>query len=84
MLTSNPNLREWFNIKMQPVGIVAIIGDDIAVSRNQIKIYRALCELDINPIGISQGSDARNVSIILPKKVVKSAANAINEVFIQK
>ncbi|TFG21285.1 MAG: aspartate kinase [Promethearchaeota archaeon] len=81
ILKSNPNFEEWFKIKMELVGVVAIIGRDIANSKNQMKIYQALSKMGINPIAVAQASDALNISIVVPKNDVKPAANAINEVF---
>jgi len=81
ILKSNPKFDEWFKIKMELVGIVAIIGKDIAISKNQIKIYQALNNVGINPIAVAQASDALNISIIVQKDEVAKAANAINEAF---
>ncbi len=83
ILKSNPNFEEWFKIKMELVGIVAIIGKDIANSKNQMKIYQALSKLEINPIAVAQASDALNISIVVRLNDVKPAANAINEIFIK-
>ncbi|MBN2156886.1 MAG: aspartate kinase [Candidatus Lokiarchaeota archaeon] len=81
ILKSNPKFEEWFKIKMELVGIIAIIGKDIATSKNQTKIYHALSKVGINPIAVAQASDALNISIIISKNAIKTAANAINEAF---
>jgi aspartokinase len=81
ILKSNPNFEEWFKIKMELVGIVAIIGEDIANSKNQSKIYNALSKVKINPIAVAQASDALNISLIISSSDVKNATNAIHEAF---
>jgi aspartate kinase len=73
--------KDWFSIRQDPVGIIAVIGCQIHASANKSKIFNALSKIQLDAIAIAQASDGLNLSIIVPCDRVKDAANAINEEF---
>lgn len=72
---------EWFQIQLEPVGIIAVIGCQIHDAINKAKIFTALGKLKLEVKGIAQSSDGMNVSIIVASHKIKDAVNAINEEF---
>ncbi|WP_371806299.1 aspartate kinase [Candidatus Lokiarchaeum ossiferum] len=82
LLTTSKDLPiKWMDVKKDDIGIIAVVGEHIHKSSNKCRIFRALSEIDLDAISISQCSNGLNISIIVPIKRVQEAANAINNEF---
>ena len=71
------------DVKMEDVGIIAVVGEHIHKSSIKCRIFRALSEINLDTISISQCSNGLNISIVVPIDKVQDAANAINNEFAQ-
>jgi aspartate kinase len=80
LLTSDKNLpSEWISVSHQPIGIIAIIGNDLFLPESIIKISESFAHLGISPLSIAQNYKGMNLSITLPESSLKQAVNLLND-----
>ncbi|MHA1720555.1 MAG: ACT domain-containing protein, partial [Promethearchaeota archaeon] len=83
LLTTDESLpSEWISISHQPVGIIAIIGNDIFRPESILRISKSIAQLDISPISIAQNDNGMNLSIALPETYLEQIVNLINDSFV--
>ncbi|MHA1562897.1 MAG: hypothetical protein ACTSPA_12320, partial [Promethearchaeota archaeon] len=83
LLTTDKNLpSEWISISHQPVGIIAIIGNDTFLPESINNICTSLAQLGISPISIAQNYKGMNLSIALPESSLQRTVNLINDSFV--
>ena len=83
LLTTDKNLpSEWISISHQPVGIIAIIGNDTFLPESINNICTSLAQLGISPISIAQNDKGMNLSIALPESSLQETVNLINDSFV--
>lgn len=81
LLKKDQILHKWFRFEYLSVGVVAVIGDNVNCAHHLVNIYKELARFRINPLVISQGSDHRNLTLVVSKEQLKLTANALNELF---
>ena len=83
LLTTDKKLpSEWISISHQPVGIIAIIGNDTFLPESIINICSSLAQLGISPISIAQNNKGMNLSIAIPESSLQETVNLINDSFV--
>ena len=83
LLTTDESLpSEWISISHQPVGIIAIIGNDIFRPESILRISKSIAQLDISPISIAQNDNGMNLSIALHETYLEQIVNLINDSFV--
>jgi aspartate kinase len=81
ILKNHPQLQDWFNVEMQEVAILAVIGDQVHKSKNKSRVFSALAKINLEAMAVAQSSDGLNISIVVPHGRIQEASNAINEEF---
>ena len=71
----------WFTFEKSLVGMIAVIGTDINLSKNKILIFQALEKVGVHALAVAQSSDGINLSLVVPSEKTQIVANAINEEF---
>jgi len=80
LLKEDTFFSKWFQISVEDVGLIAIIGEGFNQPGILGRVFSALTNIQI--LAISQASGGINISILVPKKDLTAAILAIHEEFI--
>ena len=72
---------KWFKFEKLPVGMIAVVGTKINLSKNKILVFQALEKIGVHAIAVAQSSDGINLSLVVPSAKTQMVVNAINEEF---
>ncbi|MHA1409567.1 MAG: aspartate kinase [Candidatus Odinarchaeia archaeon] len=74
---------QWLNVNViNNVSLIAVVGSGMLKTPGiAARIFNALAEKNINIIAIAQGSSEMNISIVIDKKDLKPALQAIHDEF---
>ncbi|MHC1590518.1 MAG: aspartate kinase, partial [Candidatus Helarchaeales archaeon] len=80
ILQEDKFFSKWFQISVEDVGLIAIIGEGFNRPGILGRIFSALTSTQI--LAVSQASGGINISILVPKEQLKDAILSIHEEFI--
>lgn len=80
-LTTDEYFDHWFEVSLDHVAILGIIGKRVKDSQTKARVYRALADHDVNIIAMAQASDGLNVSLVVKRADLKVAVRAIHDEF---
>ena len=72
---------KWFKFEKLRVGMIAVVGTKIKLSKNKILVFQALDKIGIHAISVAQSSDGINLTLLVPSEKTQIVINAINEEF---
>lgn len=81
LLTEGEMFKDFFDIKMEYVGIIAVIGERVLGIKTKARIFTALSEQDIEVKAMSQSSEGLNISIVIDKENVIKSVNTLHKEF---
>ena len=81
LIKENDFFKNFFDIKIEYVGILAVIGLQILDTKIKARIFNALSSNDINVKSISQSSEGLNISLVINKEDIEKAVNCLHEEF---
>jgi aspartate kinase len=73
---------KWFTVNVKDVGMMAIIGLNLANVLITSRIFNALSKREIPIYALAQGSNGLNISILIPPDKLVDAVNLIHSEFI--
>ena len=74
--------KKWFDISIQEVGMIAIIGLNLENPHIISRIFSALSEKNIQILALAQGSNGLNISILIPLETIEEAVRLVHNEFI--
>ena len=81
LITENNFFKNFFEIKIEYVGIIAVIGLQVLDTKIKARIFNALSSGNINVKSISQSSEGLNISMVIDKYDIEKAVNTLHEEF---
>jgi len=81
LITENNFFKNFFDIKIEYVGIIAVIGLQVLDTKIKARIFSALSSENINVKSISQSSEGLNISMVINKHDIEKAVNTLHEEF---
>lgn len=81
LITENNFFKNFFDIKIEYVGIIAVIGLQVLDTKIKARIFNALSSGNINVKSISQSSEGLNISMVIDKHDIEKAVNTLHEEF---
>ncbi len=81
LIKENDFFKNFFDIKIEYVGILAVIGLQVLDTKIKARIFNALSSNDINVKSISQSSEGLNISLVISKEDIEKAVNTLHEEF---
>ncbi len=75
--------RRWIKINaMNDVSLIAVVGAGMLNTPGiAARVFKALAEKNINIIAIAQGSSEMNISMVIPRRDISQALQAIHDEF---
>ena len=82
LLKKNPDFKNFFDIKIEHVGVIAVVGLRIIDSKIKARIFSALGKKNILVKALSQSSEGLNISIVIKKQDIENAVNTLTKEFL--
>ncbi len=80
-LTASPFFKDWFEIRVEYVAMISIIGSGVNNPDNLAKIFQALNKVDVSILALSQATDGLNITLLVKKEDLTKAVRALHTAF---
>jgi aspartate kinase len=81
LLSASDFFKEWFEIRVDIVGMLSVIGTGINLPKNLSKIFSALQKVGTKVLALSQASDGLNITILVKKEDLIKAILTLHKEF---
>lgn len=81
ILTESEFLKGWFEVRVDYIGDLSIIGPGISNPKNLERIFNVLNTTTTKIYALSQASDGLNITILVNQADIKQIINALNKEF---
>lgn len=81
VLTESEFFKGWFEVRVDFVGMVSIIGSGISNPKNLERIFKVIYDSSTKIHALSQASDGLNITILVNQEDVEKVINALNKEF---
>ena len=81
LLTESDFFKGWFEVRVEFVAMVSVIGDGVRNPKNLERIFHVLDSNDTKVLALSQASDGLNITLLLNKQDLFKILGALDEEF---
>ncbi|MDD1778970.1 MAG: aspartate kinase [Candidatus Helarchaeota archaeon] len=81
LLTDSEFFKGWFEVRVDYVGMLSVIGDGVRNPQNLERIFRIFKLNKTQVLALSQASDGLNITLLLKKEELFKILEALNEEF---
>ena len=81
VLTESDFFKEWFEIRVDYVGMISVIGSGVNDPKNLVKIFDALDRSNIEILALSQASDGLNLTLLINKEDLSKGIQILHQQF---
>ncbi|MHA1129293.1 MAG: aspartate kinase [Candidatus Helarchaeota archaeon] len=80
-LLSSEFFKDWFEIRVESVGMISIIGSGVNRSSNLAKLFQALQNCQVQILALSQAANGLNLTLLVKKEDVVKAIQTLHKDF---
>ena len=81
LLTESDFFKGWFEVRVDYVGMISVIGDGVRNPHNLERIFKIFDQNSTQVLALSQASDGLNITLLLKKEALFKMLEALNEEF---